>query len=106
MRQFNSVTVDLASHTADVGSGGRLGNIALALYSQGEQAMSHGTCPGVGVGGLTLHGGYGLISRLKGLTLDNLVSANVVLADSTVVTASATQNSDLFWSVVECANSM
>jgi len=99
MRSFNSVTVDLASHTADVGSGGRLGNIALALYSQGKQAMSHGTCPGVGVGGLSLHGGYGMISRLKGLTLDNLVSANVVLADSTVVTASATQNSDLYWSL-------
>ncbi|KAF3033961.1 hypothetical protein E8E12_002777 [Didymella heteroderae] len=61
--------------------------------------MSHGTCPGVGVGGLTLHGGYGLISRQKGLTLDNLVSAQVVLADSSVVTASATENTDLFWSL-------
>jgi FAD/FMN-containing dehydrogenase len=46
MRSFNSVTVDQAAHTAVVGSGGRLGNIALALYSQGNQAMSHGTCPG------------------------------------------------------------
>lgn len=53
----------------------------------------------VGVGGLTLHGGYGLISRLKGLTLDNLLSAQVVLYNSTVVTASATQNPDLFWSL-------
>jgi hypothetical protein len=53
----------------------------------------------VGVGGLTLHGGYGLISRLKGLTLDNLVSASVVLANSTVVTASSTENPDLFWSL-------
>jgi FAD/FMN-containing dehydrogenase len=46
MRRFNSVTVDQAAHTAVVGSGGRLGNIALALYDQGKQAMSHGTCPG------------------------------------------------------------
>ncbi|KAH8732342.1 hypothetical protein GQ44DRAFT_745576 [Phaeosphaeriaceae sp. PMI808] len=99
MRQFKSVTVDQKAHTAVVGSGGRLGNIATALYNQGKQAMSHGTCPGVGVGGLTLHGGYGLISRLKGLTLDNLISAQVVLHNSTVVTASATENAELFWSL-------
>ncbi|KAH7077746.1 hypothetical protein BKA63DRAFT_542092 [Paraphoma chrysanthemicola] len=99
MRRFNSVTVDVEAHTAVVGSGGRLGNIATALYSQGKQATSHGTCPGVGVGGLSLHGGYGLISRLKGLTLDNILSANVVLPNSTVVTASATENADLFWSL-------
>jgi FAD/FMN-containing dehydrogenase len=53
----------------------------------------------VGVGGLTLHGGYGLISRSKGLTLDNILEATVVLANSTVVTASATQNPDLFWAL-------
>jgi FAD/FMN-containing dehydrogenase len=46
MRKFNSVTVDEDAHTAVVGSGGRLGNIALALYEQGKQATSHGTCPG------------------------------------------------------------
>jgi hypothetical protein len=53
----------------------------------------------VGVGGLTLHGGYGLISRSKGLTLDNIIEATVVLANSSVVTASATQNPDLFWAL-------
>ncbi|KAF1947674.1 FAD-binding domain-containing protein [Clathrospora elynae] len=99
MRRFNTVTADAAAHTAVVGSGGRLGNIALALYDQGKQALSHGTCPGVGVGGLTLHGGYGLSSRLHGLTLDNLLEANVVLANSSVITASATQNPDLFWAL-------
>jgi FAD/FMN-containing dehydrogenase len=46
MRHFNSVSVDQAAHTAVIGSGGRLGNIALALYDQGKQAISHGTCPG------------------------------------------------------------
>lgn len=46
MRRFNSVNVDVEAHTAVVGSGGRLGNIATALYNQGKQATSHGTCPG------------------------------------------------------------
>lgn len=46
LRRFNNVTVDAKAHTAVVGAGGRLGNIALALYDQGKQAMSHGTCPG------------------------------------------------------------
>jgi FAD/FMN-containing dehydrogenase len=46
VRQFKNVTVDPKAHTAVVGAGGRLGNIALSLYDQGKQAMSHGTCPG------------------------------------------------------------
>ncbi|KAF2280099.1 FAD-binding domain-containing protein [Westerdykella ornata] len=99
MRNFNSVTVDQAAQTAVIGTAGRLGNVATALYNQGKQAISHGTCPGVGVGGLSLHGGYGLISRSKGLTLDNILEAQVVLANSSVVTASPTQNPDLFWAL-------
>lgn len=46
MRNFANVTVDLASSTAVIGTGARLGNVATALYSQGKQAISHGTCPG------------------------------------------------------------
>lgn len=46
LRHFKNITVDAKAHTAVVGAGGRLGNIALALYDQGKQAMSHGTCPG------------------------------------------------------------
>ena len=46
MRHFNSVTVDPQAHIAYIGAGIRLGNAALALYAQGKQAISHGTCPG------------------------------------------------------------
>jgi FAD/FMN-containing dehydrogenase len=53
----------------------------------------------VGIGGLSLHGGYGYSSRLHGLTLDNLVEADVVIADGSLVTASATENTDLFWAL-------
>ncbi|PVH99130.1 Glucooligosaccharide oxidase [Periconia macrospinosa] len=99
MRNFANVTVDLATQTAVIGTGGRLGDVATALYSQGKQAISHGTCPGVGVGGLSLHGGYGMSSRGRGLTLDNIVETEVVLANSSVVTASATKNPDLFYAL-------
>jgi FAD/FMN-containing dehydrogenase len=46
MRRFKSVAVNRTAQTALVGSGGRLGDLALALYDQGKQAISHGTCPG------------------------------------------------------------
>lgn len=46
MRNFKNVTVDQAAQTATIGTGGRLGDVATALYNQGKQAISHGTCPG------------------------------------------------------------
>jgi len=46
MKMFNSVTVDATTGIASVGPGGRLGNIASSLFSQGQRAFSHGTCPG------------------------------------------------------------
>ncbi|CAI6340403.1 unnamed protein product [Periconia digitata] len=99
MRNFANVTLNLAEQTALIGTGGRLGDVATALYSQGKQAIVHGTCPGVGVGGLSLHGGYGMMSRGRGLTLDNILEVELVLANSSVVTASATKNPDLFYAL-------
>jgi FAD/FMN-containing dehydrogenase len=46
MRGFKAVTLDAAADTAIVGTGGRLGDVATALYNQGKKAMVHGTCPG------------------------------------------------------------
>ncbi|EPE27842.1 FAD-binding protein [Glarea lozoyensis ATCC 20868] len=85
--------------TARIEPGARLGNVVVELYNQGRRAISHGSCPGVGLAGHVLRGGYGIASRLHGLTLDWLIGATVVLADGSSAHCSATENTDLFWAV-------
>jgi FAD/FMN-containing dehydrogenase len=62
-------------------------------------ATTSGDAPGVGVGGLTVGGGIGWMVRKYGLTIDHLISAEVVTADGRLVTASETENADLFWAI-------
>ncbi len=62
-------------------------------------ATPFGDSPSVGIGGLTLGGGIGWLVRKYGLTIDALVGVDVVTADGRLVTANATENSDLFWAV-------
>ncbi|KAF4441831.1 hypothetical protein F53441_11916 [Fusarium austroafricanum] len=85
--------------TAKIQPGARLGHVATELYNQGKRALSHGTCPGVGVGGHALHGGYGMVARKYGLTLDWIKGATVVLPSGKIVHCSKTENSDLFWAI-------
>lgn len=59
---INSIAVD-ANGVAAVGSGVRLGNLALGLYNQGKRALPFGTCPGIRAGGHFAHGSYGYDSR-------------------------------------------
>jgi FAD/FMN-containing dehydrogenase len=61
--------------------------------------MAHGTCPQVGIGGHATIGGLGPSSRMWGAALDHIEEIEVVLADSSIVRASATQNQDVFWAV-------
>ncbi|KAK3374823.1 hypothetical protein B0H63DRAFT_437697 [Podospora didyma] len=97
--RMNKVTYDSATQVATVQSGARLGHVATTLYNLGKRAFSHGTCPGVGVAGHSLHGGFGFSSHTYGLAVDWIVGATVVLANGTVVNASETENSDLFWAL-------
>ncbi|AEO62186.1 uncharacterized protein THITE_2106069 [Thermothielavioides terrestris NRRL 8126] len=97
--RMDNVTLDSTTQIATVQPGARLGHVATVLYEQGKRAFSHGTCPGVGVAGHSLHGGFGFSSHLHGLALDWIAGVTVVLANATVVNASETENPDLFWAL-------
>lgn len=84
--------------TAVVGAGARLIDVYTALAGAGR-ALPAGSCPSVGVAGMTLGGGIGVLSRQFGLTCDHLTSATVVTADGRTRTASATVEPDLFWAL-------
>ncbi|KAM3075586.1 hypothetical protein ACMFMG_007723 [Clarireedia jacksonii] len=99
LQNFNSISIDAKTNIATVGGGVRLGNLALGLYNQGKRALPHGTCPGVGIGGHFLHGGYGYASRHWGLALDTIVGLDVVLANGTQVHTTSTAYPDLFYAM-------
>ncbi|KAH9917721.1 uncharacterized protein B0H18DRAFT_1200507 [Fomitopsis serialis] len=99
LTQINAISVDNSTGVATIGTGNRLGDIAIALFNQAGRALPHGTCPLIGIGGHASFGGYGFTSRQWGLTLDNVVGATVVLANGTIVEASASQYPDLFWAL-------
>lgn len=101
VRRMNGITV--RSGDALVGAGARLGDVYAALAEHGV-TISGGTCPSVGVSGLTLGGGHGLVSRAYGLSCDNLVEATVVTADGVVRTCSAEREPDLFWALRGAGN--
>jgi len=90
--------VDEAARRIRVQPGARWMDVAAALEPYGW-ALSSGDYGGVGVGGLATAGGIGFLAREHGLTIDHMVSAEVVLADGSVVTASDDENPDLFWAL-------
>ncbi|KAF9460050.1 glucooligosaccharide oxidase [Collybia nuda] len=96
MKHFDTITVNSSKQTVTLGSGNRLGDIALALSKHGR-AMPHGNCPYIGIGGHAAYGGFGFTSRMWGLTLDNIVTMEVVLANGKIITVNDHQHSDLFW---------
>jgi FAD/FMN-containing dehydrogenase len=91
--------VDVRSDgTMVVGAGARLKDVYAALEKAGR-CLPAGTCPTVGIAGLTLGGGIGVLTRKYGLTCDHLVSAQIVTADGKLRTASAQSEPDLFWAL-------
>jgi FAD/FMN-containing dehydrogenase len=89
-------TVAVSGATATVGAGTRLIDFYNGLAAKGR-AVPGGSCPTVGIAGLTLGGGVGVTARAYGLTCDNLESLQIVTANGAVLTASPHQYGDLFW---------
>jgi FAD/FMN-containing dehydrogenase len=92
------VDVDPAARTASAGGGTTWGRFNDATAASGL-ATTGGIISTTGIGGLTLGGGIGYLSRGAGLSCDNLVAAEVVTADGRVVTADEDENADLFWAL-------
>lgn len=92
------VLVDAETKTVKVGGGNVWGEVDHATHPFGL-AIPAGVVSTTGVGGLTLGGGVGYLSRKYGLTIDNLLEADMVLADGTFVTVNDHENSDLFWAI-------
>jgi UDP-N-acetylenolpyruvoylglucosamine reductase len=90
--------VDPQASTVRVGGGCTWADVDHATHAFGL-AVPSGFVSTTGVGGLTLGGGLGYLTRKHGLTIDNLLSANMVLADGRFVAASEWQNEDLFWAI-------
>ncbi len=95
---MRSVTVDADAHTVRVDGGCTWAAVDGATVPFG-MATPSGFLSSTGVGGLTLGGGIGYLSRRFGLTIDNLISADIVLADGSLITASAASHPDLFWAL-------
>jgi FAD/FMN-containing dehydrogenase len=95
---LRSTTVNPDEHTVRADAGCTWGDVDHATVAFG-MATPSGVLASTGVAGLTLGGGIGYLTRRFGLTVDNLLAADVVLADGTFVTASETSHSDLFWAL-------
>jgi FAD/FMN-containing dehydrogenase len=98
LSRMTGVRVDPVARTVRVGPGCKTGDVDHATHAFGL-AVPFGIVSTTGVAGLTLSGGHGYLSRQYGLAIDNLIEADVVLADGSFVVASETSNADLLWAL-------
>jgi FAD/FMN-containing dehydrogenase len=95
---MKGVRVDPKARTVRVGPGCTTGEVDHATHLFG-QAVPFGIISTTGVAGITLNGGHGYLGRQYGLVCDNLIEADIVLADGSFLTASKEENADLFWAL-------
>lgn len=95
---LNDVSVDTTANVATVGTGCPFSKLETTLDGYGLHVPG-GECPDVCIGGYMQGGGYGFTSVTYGMNCDNVIDMRVMLADGSIVTASATQNVDLWWAM-------
>src|SRR5215813_2657999 len=98
LSRMRSVHVDAANRTVRVQGGATLGDLDRETHVFGL-AVPCGIAPETGIGGLTLGGGVGWLLRKYGMSIDNLLSCQIVTADGKVLNASGSENDDLFWAL-------
>ncbi|GAA2409676.1 FAD-binding protein [Streptomyces coeruleofuscus] len=95
--------VRASGDTAVIGAGAKLIDVYRALAAKGV-TIPAGSCPTVGISGLTLGGGHGVVSRAYGLTCDSLTQATLITADGKQLVADAREHKDLFWALRGAGN--
>lgn len=98
MRSIRGLDIDVERRVARAGAGLSAGEFTTAASAHGL-AAGFGDAPSVGISGITLAGGVGLLHRRLGMTIDQLVGAEVVTADGRIVRADAHSHEDLFWAI-------
>ncbi|HYP26468.1 MAG TPA: FAD-binding oxidoreductase [Blastocatellia bacterium] len=93
---LSTISVNKDRTVAVIGGGGRLRDVYSKLWQVGV-TIPGGTCPPVGISGLTLGGGLGMLVRSRGLLIDSLLELEMVDAQGRVLTVNSTENPDLFW---------
>jgi len=98
LRELNSLDIDLHNMTAWAGSGLTAGDLTRALDPHGV-AVGFGDSATVGIGGITLGGGVGYLTRKFGLTLDSLIAAEIVTAAGSILSVDESHSPELFWAI-------
>jgi FAD/FMN-containing dehydrogenase len=98
LRTLNGISVNRSSGTATVGAGAQLIDVYAGLAAHGA-TIPAGSCPSVGVSGVTLGGGMGLAGRAYGLTTDQIVAVQIATADGRLRTVNAKTDPDLLWAL-------
>ncbi|CAG8565371.1 15160_t:CDS:2, partial [Acaulospora colombiana] len=104
LKNLDQITIDASAHTAVIGTGNRIGKIYYTLNEAGF-LIAAGSCPSVGIGGQSTGGGYGFIGPKYGMASDNILSAEMVLANGTFLSPiNNSSYSDLYFAIRGAGN--